>query len=93
MAVDLGQDMEGFVPVSQLGVTGLQNPADVFKEGDDLEMYITEVDLSNRRIVLAVSRVPKFEEGEAPALPAPAEEADAGVAAGDTDPEEGGEEA
>jgi hypothetical protein len=41
--------------------------------------------------VLAVSRVPKFEEGEAPVIPAPAE--DAGVNAGDTDPEEGGEEA
>ena len=84
--------MEGFVPVSQLGVTGLQNPADVFKEGDDLEMYITEVDHANRRIVLAVSRVPKFEEGEAPVLPAaeetPADEAPAPEAA-----EEGGEEA
>ena len=91
MAADLGQDMEGFVPVSQLGVTGLQNPADVFKEGDDLEMYITEVDLSNRRIVLAVSRVPKFEEGEAPALP-PAGDAEAD---GSEEPaaEEGGEEA
>ncbi|MBV9111122.1 MAG: 30S ribosomal protein S1, partial [Gemmatimonadetes bacterium] len=30
VAVDLGNDVEGFVPVSQLGVTGLQNPADVF---------------------------------------------------------------
>jgi small subunit ribosomal protein S1 len=84
--------MEGFVPVSQLGVTGLQNPADVFKEGNDLEMYISEIDLSNRRIVLAVSRVPKFEEGEAPTLPAVSEDTDAG---GSDEPatEEVGEEA
>ncbi len=70
VAVDLGMDMEGFVPVSQIGVTGVQNPADVFAEGDELEMYITEVDTSNRRIVLAVSRVPKFEEGGVPVIPA-----------------------
>src|SRR5215216_5883706 len=64
VAVDLGNDVEGFVPVSQLGVTGLQNPADVFGEGDDLEMRVTEVDAGNRRIVLEVTRVPKFEGGE-----------------------------
>jgi small subunit ribosomal protein S1 len=64
VAVDLGDDVEGFVPVSQLGVTGLQNPADVFTEGDDLEMRVTEVDAGNRRIVLEVTRVPKFEGGE-----------------------------
>jgi small subunit ribosomal protein S1 len=64
VAVDLGDDVEGFVPVSQLGVTGLQNPADVFVEGDELEMRVTEVDAGNRRIVLEVTRVPKFEGGE-----------------------------
>ncbi|HET7464482.1 MAG TPA: 30S ribosomal protein S1 [Longimicrobium sp.] len=64
VAVDLGDDVEGFVPVSQLGVTGLQNPADVFAEGDELEMRVTEVDAGNRRIVLEVTRVPKFEGGE-----------------------------
>ena len=93
VAVDLGQDMEGFVPVSQLGVTGLQNPADVFAEGDDLEMYITEIDTANRRIVLAVTRVPKF-EGGVPTAPV-AEATDAAEApADDAAPaEEGGEEA
>lgn len=69
VAVDLGDDVEGFVPLSQLGVTGLQNPADVFGEGDALEMRVTEVDPDNRRIVLEVTRVPKF-EGEEPAAPA-----------------------
>jgi small subunit ribosomal protein S1 len=54
--------------VSQLGVTGLQNPADVFAEGDELEMRVTEVDAPNRRIVLEVTRVPKFEGGQ-PVLP------------------------
>jgi small subunit ribosomal protein S1 len=75
VAVDLGNDVEGFVPVSQIGVAGLQNPADVFGEGDVLEMRVTEVDIANRRIVLEVTRVPKF-EGEVPVAPvhAPADE-------------------
>ncbi len=64
VAVDLGDDLEGFVPLSQLGVTGLQNPADLFAEGDELEMEVTEVDPENRRIVLNTLRVPKLEGGE-----------------------------
>jgi small subunit ribosomal protein S1 len=63
VAVDVGDDIEGFVPLSQLGVAGLQNPADLFAEGDELEMEVTEVDPENRRIVLNTTRVPKLEEG------------------------------
>jgi predicted RNA-binding protein with RPS1 domain len=63
VVVDLGDDIEGFVPLSQLGVAGLQNPADLFAEGDELEMEVTEVDPENRRIVLNTTRVPKLEEG------------------------------
>jgi small subunit ribosomal protein S1 len=88
VAVDLGSDLEGFVPLSQLGVTGLQNPADLFVEGDALEMEVTEVDPDNRRIVLTATRVPKLEGGDvvlpsggdvaaAPAAEAPAAEAPA----------------
>jgi small subunit ribosomal protein S1 len=76
VAVDLAHDMEGFVPVSQIGVAGVQNPADVFGEGDALEMEITEIDHANRRIVLAVTRVPKFEDGGVPAVPAAVPAAD-----------------
>ena len=75
VAVDLGDDIEGFVPLSQLGVAGLQNPADFFDEGDDLEMEITEVDPENRRIVLNATRVPKVEQG-AVIRPRPAPEAE-----------------
>jgi small subunit ribosomal protein S1 len=85
VAVDLGDDVEGFVPVSQIGVNGLQNPADLFAEGDALEMRVTEVDVANRRIVLEVTRVPKF-EGEIPVPPVaqetPAEDADTADTAG-----------
>src|SRR5690606_7128798 len=64
VAVDLGSDLEGFVPLSQIGVTGLQNPADLFAEGDELEMASREADPEIRRIVLNVTRVPKLENGE-----------------------------
>ncbi|HET8654887.1 MAG TPA: 30S ribosomal protein S1 [Longimicrobiaceae bacterium] len=79
VAVDLGNDVEGFVPLSQIGVAGLQNPADLFAEGDELEMEVTEVDPENRRIVLNVTRVPKLEEGaviQPASAPAPAAEAE-----------------
>jgi small subunit ribosomal protein S1 len=88
VAVDMGDDMEGFVPVSQLGVTGLQNPADVFAEGDALDMRVTEIDLANRRIVLEVVRVPKFEDGVPQFAPvAPAVDEDEAAAEGDAQPE------
>jgi small subunit ribosomal protein S1 len=80
VAVDLGDDIEGFVPLSQLGVAGLQNPADLFDEGDDLEMEVTEVDPENRRIVLNATRVPKVEQG-AVIRPAAERQAEAAAAA------------
>jgi small subunit ribosomal protein S1 len=63
VAVDMGDDLEGFVPLEQIGVAGLEDPADLFEEGDMLEAEITEVDPENRRILLTVTRVPKIEEG------------------------------
>jgi small subunit ribosomal protein S1 len=87
VAVDLGNDVEGFVPLSQIGVAGLQNPADLFAEGDELEMEVTEVDPENRRIVLNVLRVPKL-EGGAPILPPrPAAEEEEGDVVADAGPE------
>jgi small subunit ribosomal protein S1 len=90
VAVDLGDDIEGFVPVSQLGVTGLQNPADVFAEGDELEMRVTEVDAPNRRIVLETTRVPKFEGGQ-PVLPVRDETAESTEGAEETTSDAGGD--
>src|SRR5690606_19045513 len=73
------------------GVAGLQNPGDLFAEGDALEMEVTEVDPENRRIVLNTTRVPKLEEG-AVITPSANAAADAGgdevEAAGDTDVDE-----
>lgn len=65
--VDLGNDLEGFVPKSQLGVVNLRDPADVFKEGQPLDLRVLECDVANRRIVLAVTAIPEWEGATTPA--------------------------
>jgi len=57
VVVELTDQVEGFVPLSQLGVEGLKKPADAFNEGDELELKVARVDAQNRRIVLSVSAV------------------------------------
>ncbi|MCA0376336.1 MAG: 30S ribosomal protein S1 [Gemmatimonadetes bacterium] len=59
VVVDLGNDIEGFVPVSQLNPEGtVTNPADFAWETMNLNMRVLEVDPIHRRIVLAVTSVP-----------------------------------
>ena len=85
VVVDLGSDLEGFVPISQLGVEApATEPADHFDEGHRLDLRVLETDPINRRIVLAVV--------DAPDVPYDAEEVEyenmaaskSGSAAGDT---------
>jgi small subunit ribosomal protein S1 len=54
VVVDLGADVEGFVPQSQLGLEGEQKPEEVMKEDETLELRVTKVDGSNQRIILGV---------------------------------------
>ena len=37
VVVDLGSDIEGFVPMSQLGIPDIQQPGDAVKEGQAVE--------------------------------------------------------
>ena len=59
VVVDLGHDIEGFVPMSQLGIPDIQNPADAVKEGQAVELKVLEVDPIHHRIVLAATGFPK----------------------------------
>jgi small subunit ribosomal protein S1 len=61
VVVDMGNDIEGFVPVSQLAVAGeiTNNPADVAWEGMRLDVRVMEVDPIHRRIVLSVTNIPE----------------------------------
>ncbi len=75
LVVDLGDDVEGFVPISQLGVDEeLGDPADLFVEGDRLELKVLESDPINRRIVLCVTAAPGVEERAAAKAAEPAAE-------------------
>jgi small subunit ribosomal protein S1 len=66
VVVDLGSDVEGFVPNSQIGIEGLKDPADHLKEGQELELRVLESDATNRRIVLTVTAIPDYEGGATP---------------------------
>jgi len=54
VVVDLGRDIEGFVPVSQLAIQELTKPAAAFQVGDVMPLQVIDVDPKNRRIVLSV---------------------------------------
>src|SRR5467141_2687901 len=69
VVVDLGSDIEGFVPMSQLGIPDIQNPGEAVKEGQAVELKVLEVDPIHHRIVLAATGWPKEEGGETPSVP------------------------
>lgn len=54
VVVDLGENIEGFVPLSQLGWENLENPEEVLRPGDELPLRVIEIVPSSRRIVLSV---------------------------------------
>ncbi|MBM3262043.1 MAG: 30S ribosomal protein S1 [candidate division Zixibacteria bacterium] len=54
VVVELPHDVEGFVPISQLGHPNIKRPGDAFKEGEDIPLKVIEFDVKNRRIVLSV---------------------------------------
>ena len=64
VVVDVGNDIEGFVPVSQLGKPDIQNPGDAVQEGQPVDMTVLEVDPIHHRIVLAVVGYPETTEEE-----------------------------
>ena len=59
VVVDIGNDIEGFVPVSQLNFGNpVNSPADIVYETMNLDLRVLEVDPIHRRIVLAVTGIP-----------------------------------
>ncbi|MEP6731617.1 MAG: S1 RNA-binding domain-containing protein, partial [bacterium] len=61
VVVDIGNDIEGFVPISQLTLDGkpVNSPLDVVYEGMNLDTRVLEVDPIHRRIVLSVVGIPE----------------------------------
>ena len=52
--VDLGDEVEGFVPTLHLGKPEITKPADAFNEGDELPLKVIEFDHPGKKIVLSV---------------------------------------
>ncbi len=52
--VDLGNGIEGFVPLSHLGLDDLKRPNDAFEVGEVMIMKVTRVDVPNHRLILSV---------------------------------------
>ncbi len=77
VVVDLGNDIEGFVPMSQLGIPNLENPGDAVKEGQPVDLKVLEVDPIHHRIVLMVTNYPD-EPIIPPVRPVPEEEVTTG---------------
>src|SRR6476659_8425607 len=63
VVVDIGNDIEGFVPVSQLNFGNpVESPADISWEGQKVGVRVLEVDPIQRRIVLAITNIPDGQE-------------------------------
>ena len=69
VVVDLGDDIEGFVPRSQTQIPDGQEMENYVREGTPLSVRVMEVDVANRRIVLTITEAPERlpDEPERPA--------------------------
>jgi small subunit ribosomal protein S1 len=66
VVVDLGDDVEGFIPRSQLEVPANEQVENYVRENMSLELRVIEFDGANRRIVLTPTQALERQPGEAP---------------------------
>jgi small subunit ribosomal protein S1 len=59
VVVDLGDEIEGFVPASHTGVEDVERLRDYFRAGEPVSLKVLESDAANRRIVLEVTSTPE----------------------------------
>jgi small subunit ribosomal protein S1 len=99
VVVDLGDDIEGFVPASHAPVNDPDELGSYFRPGEPLDVKVLESDAANRRIVLQALSVPEFRHVQkdvpaaAPAAAAPEADAAAAEAASEAPAVEISEEA
>ena len=54
VVVDLGDNLEGFVPTAQLASKELTDPTGVFNEGESIPLQVIELDRHQHKVVLSV---------------------------------------
>jgi small subunit ribosomal protein S1 len=54
--VELEDDLEGLLHISELADHKVENPQDVVKSGDEIDVKILRVDISDRKIGLSLKR-------------------------------------
>ncbi|NNM04153.1 MAG: 30S ribosomal protein S1 [Gemmatimonadetes bacterium] len=86
IVVDLGDDIEGFVPGSHASIENPEELERYYEAGDACELKVMESDASNRRIVLEITSTPVLK----PPKPEP-EEAEDGEEPGTDEPEDAAE--
>ena len=94
VVVSVGDDVEGFVPVSHSGIEDAEKLEEYYGPNDAVSLRVVESDAANRRIVLEVTDTPDRkpqEEIEAVRAAAAAEAAAKAEAEGGPDDEEGRE--
>jgi small subunit ribosomal protein S1 len=64
VVVDLGDDIEGFVPASHSGVEDATRLIEYYGAGDAVDLRVIESDSANRRIVLEVTAKPQRKSQE-----------------------------
>ncbi len=75
VVVDLGDDIEGFVPTSHANMPEENvDPEDYYEAGDAVELKVIESDAGNRRIVLEITSTPE-KKPPRPPKPDPEDEA------------------
>jgi small subunit ribosomal protein S1 len=64
--VEMGDDLEGFVPLGHLAIPKLDKPQYYFREGEQVDLKVIKMDVENRRIVLSIAeRLKDFDESVA----------------------------
>ncbi|MEQ9401148.1 MAG: 30S ribosomal protein S1 [Longimicrobiales bacterium] len=87
VVMDLGDDIEGFVPGSHSGIEDPTRLEEYYGEGDTVSLRVIESDAANRRIVLEVTEVPERKsQDEIDALRIAREGGDASDDDGDDEP-------
>lgn len=51
--VELPEEVDGFVPLSQLQKQGIRKPGDAYQVGDDLDLVVIEFNEDNKKIILS----------------------------------------